>query len=524
LGYLLAVPASAPNSAPWAGPKALRLLVLLASSTLALLVALVFVWLEGPGADPTRLSELALESDEVREAAVRELVARSEGMWDAYPDPDVGRVLQREVEEREFRGVAVSSNAFGMREHAYELPKPEGVTRVCLLGDSFVFGYKVAAEERLGVVLEEALEERAGVECEIECLHLGISSWNVQAECAYLRRQLHLLEPDLVVQVVVVNDLDDLQGVRGFGAMGGFSPQQRHRANGVFTMMSPASLWPRRVQNFLLDGLDHVSRDRYARAAQELRELARAVEETGARYLLLIAWDSFNPMARKYLAPDLPEEQVAFVSRTFTEDLRYRIGPSDRHWNPAGHERMARLLYGLIVERDLLPACAPGPWDAAATAVSEIHRPGQAEAGLVEPFERGLRSRASQQIQPFVDIPRLKQRNAKQVYGGVDSEGHVAPFAAMILSNPGAETLRILGRRTEASLRPDAVARVFVDELEVGRLALVGEERIDESFALPAELRERPFLSVRLEATDHALLDVARGTCSAFLLERAELR
>jgi len=509
------------------GPKALRIILALSSTALALLAAVVFLLLRSPESDPETLRELALESDEIRTAAMRELVARGDGVWDSFSDPDVGRVLQRNVEEREFRGVAVSSNEFGMRERPYELVKPEGTTRIALLGDSFVFGYKVPAQDRLGVFLEGYLNERRGQgsgDSPLECLHLGISSWNVQAECAYLRRQLHLLQPDLVVHVVVVNDLDDLQGVRGFGAMGGFSPQFRHRANGTFTMMTPASLWPRRVQNFLLDALDHVSRERYRRAAGEIARLAKAVEEMGGRYVLLIAWDSFNPMAHKYLAPELPAQQVAFVSRTFTEDLRYRIGRSDRHWNRAGHERMAQLLYGLITERDLLPSLRPASWDAATQVVREVHHPGVAEASFVDRYEQSLRKRAEEQIRPMLDIAGLKQRQAKQIYGGVDAQGHVAPFAAMILANRSADRLRLVGQRHPASLLEGGEAHIYVDEFEVGRLSLAGPKRLEEEYELPEELRERPYVSVRMETSDHILVDVARGTCSSFLLQRVELR
>ena len=71
------------------------------------------------------------------------------------------------------------------------------VTRVVLLGDSFVFGYKTDQEDRLGVFLRRYLRERASdTAAEVECLHVAISSWNVQAECAYVRRQLGALRPE----------------------------------------------------------------------------------------------------------------------------------------------------------------------------------------------------------------------------------------------------------------------------------------------------------------------------------------
>src|SRR5260221_544201 len=86
-------------------------------------------------------------------------------------------------------GKVVDSNELGLRERSFELQKPDGVTRVVILGDSFVMGYGVAADERVGTFLERLLRDHAhGAPGPIECLHFGVSTWNVVAECAFLRR------------------------------------------------------------------------------------------------------------------------------------------------------------------------------------------------------------------------------------------------------------------------------------------------------------------------------------------------
>lgn len=51
-----------------------------------------------------------------------------------------------------------------------------------------------------------------------------MGGWNAVAECAYLRRLLSELAPDLVIQVLVSNDLDDQMGARGFGGLAAFAP------------------------------------------------------------------------------------------------------------------------------------------------------------------------------------------------------------------------------------------------------------------------------------------------------------
>ena len=68
--------------------------------------------------------------------------------------------------------------------------------RVVLLGDSYVYGNKVMADERLGVHLESFLNDRkAAGDVEVECLHIGIPSWNILSECAYIRRTITDYEP-----------------------------------------------------------------------------------------------------------------------------------------------------------------------------------------------------------------------------------------------------------------------------------------------------------------------------------------
>ncbi len=501
-----------------------RALALLAGLSVGLAAAVVVLLLERAPNDPRALLELALESDEVKRAAIDRLVAEGSGIWDIYPDPDVGRVLQPNVPERDFRGELVSSNELGMREAPYSVEKPEGVTRVVLLGDSFVFGYKVRPEDRLGVFLERFLEERSGKPAgSIECLHLAVSSWNLLAECAYLRRQLDQLRPDLVVQVTIVNDLDDLKGARGFGGMGFYSPQVPKRVNGLISELSNPDLWPEKVHTYLLYGLDHESRQRYLEAAQEIARLAATVEAVGGSYLLLGNWESFNPMVEKHLAAGLSEKQVAYIPSAFMQDARFRIDDEDRHWNPAGHERIAKLLYGLIVRRGLMPALAPPAWDEAEREVDEIASVGRAQANQVEAYEAELLKKALEQIGSVIDLSALTQFVVKQVHGGIDSEGNVAPYASLVLARGEGSLLKLSGERYGAPGLGTASAEVYIEEFLVDRIPLAGDKELALVWELPAEVRDRPFLNIRFVSTDYVYTDVAKGRAGTFLLRRVAI-
>jgi len=134
-------------------------------------------------APPPNDAGARFDDPEVRRAAIAELVARGAGGWDSFPDPDVGRLLQQNLAGRMFEGFAVASDALGLREGPVAIPKPKGTTRIVLLGDSFVMGEGVEADDRLGVFLAKDLRERAaGSAGPIECLHFGLDTWNIVAE------------------------------------------------------------------------------------------------------------------------------------------------------------------------------------------------------------------------------------------------------------------------------------------------------------------------------------------------------
>src|SRR5262249_34673846 len=117
----------------------------------------------------------AVFDEEVRRAATLELVARGSGVWDTFPDATVARVLQPGLRGRGCDPFTADSNELGLRERAFELRKPAGVTRVVILGDSFVMGYGVPASDRVGVFLEKLLRDHShGATGAIECLHFGV--------------------------------------------------------------------------------------------------------------------------------------------------------------------------------------------------------------------------------------------------------------------------------------------------------------------------------------------------------------
>ncbi len=505
--------------------RAYRLILGLAGTAIGLSAVLAILVARRSDSDPLAT---ALQDPELRAQVISRLVAENQGQFDSHADADVGRIHLPNLRERKIADDTVSTNRFGLRERDYALPKPEGVVRVVLLGDSMVHGLGVTAEDRLGVFLERWLKERVPeLAGRIECLHLGAVSWNFRAEAAYLRRQLSDLDPDLVIHIAVPNDVDDAGGARGFGAMAGFSPQVRERADGTLVSGSVQRLLGHAASSrglarigYLRLGIDWESRSRYTAAATELRRLARAVEDAGGRYLLLCHHRPLLPVVWQRLGRHLDPGRVVYLSRRFGSDRRYTVSRSDPHWNREGHARMARLIYGLITRDGLLPALDLPPWDEASRAVEEIADAGRREAERDFREDRLLELHHAPQVAASLDFDHLDAATAAQIHGGLDRDGLVSPYASFLLRNDGGRQLRIDGRALPRPELDGARVRVYVDAEQVGELEIRADTRLAEAFPLPRSASERRFLSVRFEADDYVYRGSDLQHCVVFRLHR----
>jgi hypothetical protein len=456
----------------------------------------------------------------LRKAALARLVSLSEGIWDTFPDPDVGRVLQPDLHEREAFGSPVSSNPFGWRERPVAIPKPPGTVRIVFLGDSFVFGPGIAAADRLGYFLESYIKERAGRKpARVEAVHIGMSSWNIRAESAYLRRNLTNLAPDLVVQIAVSNDLDDSGSSRGFGAVADFTPQRPGQTSMIYDFYPIWGLgFPGKV-SYLNAGLSHEARQRYVENAQWLATLDRGVAATGGEYLFVLNWADQPKTAARYLPAALPQRSVLYLPDSFRRDLRFRISDSDPHWTRAGYEHLAKFFYGGIRDRKMLKSLELAPWPEAEEVFRQLNSAGLEEADLATPLDS---SAWSSQIGPALDFRHLTAAAAAQVYGGVGPDGLVAPYASVLLNRQGGTRVRIEGGALPAREIQGTEVRVFADEIELGKVTLEPDSPFALTYALPAEVLKRPFFDVRFQSADWVYTGPNLRRCVVFRLDRVE--
>ncbi len=120
------------------------------------------------------------------------------------PDPEFGQLPRPNV-----AGVhpgfdaPFTTNSRGLRgRREFVVPKPAGVTRVVVLGDSFAWGYGVADDEIFTAELQRRFPRT-------EVVNLGVISFDLRGDLAYFEREGTRYEPDVVLVALCQNDIRD---------------------------------------------------------------------------------------------------------------------------------------------------------------------------------------------------------------------------------------------------------------------------------------------------------------------------
>ncbi len=98
------------------------------------------------------------------------------------------------------------ANSQGNRDELVALPKPPGVFRILLIGDSFTVGANVQEAEAYGQVLERLLNQSGSRK--VEVVNTGVGGWNPFQYAQFLEHYGAQYEPDLLlVGLFVGNDI-----------------------------------------------------------------------------------------------------------------------------------------------------------------------------------------------------------------------------------------------------------------------------------------------------------------------------
>lgn len=99
---------------------------------------------------------------------------------------------------REFR-TTIKINSKGLRDKEYSYAKPADRKRCLALGDSFVFGWGVEAEQAVPKLMEAKLPG-------VDVINAGCSGWNTEQELLFLEEEGVRYDPDVVLLFFCEND------------------------------------------------------------------------------------------------------------------------------------------------------------------------------------------------------------------------------------------------------------------------------------------------------------------------------
>lgn len=97
-------------------------------------------------------------------------------------------------------------SAQGLRDRLFRIPKPDGVFRILVLGDSVTYGTEVAQEHTYPKQLEDLLRKKG---FQVEVINAGVKAYTPFNEYFFLQERGLEFHPDLVLIGFCLNDVVD---------------------------------------------------------------------------------------------------------------------------------------------------------------------------------------------------------------------------------------------------------------------------------------------------------------------------
>jgi len=255
-----------------------------------------------------------------------------------------------------------SINAYGYRGRQHDRDKPEGVTRIAFLGDSFTLGIGVRDDDTLPASLERAAR---GAGYSVESLNFGITASNTQLQLRALREYVLRFEPDVVVIVMFLNDAK-LRGTVGYLSRAKYLRGVREHsyfANALIGTIERRLGHDKLIQ-YYRDGYNPESPGWLAMQASlaEAHSLARRknFELVAALYPVLIDLEGPYPFdeIHRTIGGFVRSIDVHYVDLLPAfrghRDEELWVHASDQHPNEVAHEKAAKALLSFLDERGLI--------------------------------------------------------------------------------------------------------------------------------------------------------------------------
>ncbi|MDG1893746.1 MAG: GDSL-type esterase/lipase family protein [Fuerstiella sp.] len=245
-------------------------------------------------------------------------------------------------------------NSKGLRDREYEYDKPDGVRRILVLGDSYVWGYGVADHEVFTEVLETRL---AGDQWQV--INSGVSGWGTDQELLFLTDEGFKYSPDVVILAFFFfNDLQNNSSSRQYGLYKPvFVDNSLQPANvpvpkpdsgraEIYGTLSPIEITARLIHRIADTCEEHQCRFIVMKFGSFLEPDNQALQADGAamrEYLI----DHTN---MEYL--DLDAE----FSANHASVTSLIEGNLDGHWNVFGHQLTATIIHDFLTRSGYVDA------------------------------------------------------------------------------------------------------------------------------------------------------------------------
>jgi len=304
-------------------------------------------------------------------------------------------------------------NSLGLRGEEIER-KQAGVTRILLVGDSVVFGWKLKEEDKLSSILNQYTAERIHGEKRVEFLTVALLGWNVRSERAFLESHLFLLEPDLVVWWSIGNDIADTPGVIPPGTLANWaSPQAKDQSS-----FAPLSALNRRGGSFM---------PAIAERREENIDLIASFQSKYDVPIVLLGLPAIDEYQRTH--PFHPPQ--IFIPPEYSDDERWALSATDGHPSAWANHVLAVGVLRKLIQLGTIPELEFAVADTAVALAFE-----ETEARRLEAPEPQPEDFSSQLAQIPTEYGSEDGRDSKSVLYGVGPGAEMAKAGTLFLRDP----------------------------------------------------------------------------------------
>ncbi len=250
---------------------------------------------------------------------------------------DIGFVLNPYLKESSWKapeGESYRINSLGLRGEEIRFKK-KGTTRVLLVGDSMLFGWKLKTEDTLAAIMRNYCTATFGRE-KYEFIPVAVPGWNIKSETAFLEHHMSRLAPDFIIWSIIPNDGADLAGAIPPGILASWnSPQKTGQV--AFTVN-------RKFKTLLMPGM-------FKKWEENIR-LLQSFSSSHNIPTLFVHWSPHHRAFFEFLFQRFKFKRYPVLTPppALLKAGPWRVAPGDGHPSAWANRQMAAGLLGKLVE------------------------------------------------------------------------------------------------------------------------------------------------------------------------------